>query len=92
MINEIDKNLVAEFFKKVNLFLELFNNAPEKWKVLPECNDYINDLYDIAKRISSEDENFENIILDLESMVAMQRNDDSLFERYREFIASVSQN
>ncbi len=91
MVSEEDKILLKQFFWKVKLCLDLFNNADEKWKVLPECNDYIADLYEIARKLSFEDETFEKIILDLESMIAMQRNDDSLFERYREFITRLSQ-
>lgn len=90
MTNENDKILIKKFFEKVNVFLELFNNAEDKWKVLPECNTYISELYKIVKEISLGDKNFEDMILDLESMIAMQKNDEEFLERYKDFISKVN--
>ena len=94
MTNEKDKILIEKFFGKVNSFLELFNNATDKWKVLPECNTYISELYKIGREISIKDEkinkNFEDMILDLESMIAMQRNDEGFSERYKDFISKFN--
>jgi hypothetical protein len=85
-----EKILVNEFFVLVLNFYLLFNSTDEKWQILPKCNTYLDRMIQVLKEISLDEEDFEKILLDIEAMIVMQRSDEDLLFKYKDFIFKMN--
>lgn len=85
-----NKQLINEFFYLALCSWLLYSNEHDKWKILPEFNSMIKRLHEINKELINNNENFERMILDLQTTADMSSNDENFLSRYKDFILSFN--